>query len=279
MERVRELLLGASLPKPLWAECVIHVTTLLNMTLSTNTQDAYRLSCGTIESRLFNICKCLAVLRIDKFDPRAKLCIYLDIPEYKKGYRLMDVKTHGIVYSRDVVINEIDFPTIENIYPFEITHIFISVCTFWWLCCSTTICTNYCFEPASFPWGGSVLAYSFVTEAPSKPPNTGVKRSRYEEEINLGELNSLKDVPEAGGRTSLVLSLLAVCHVPEPKSYNAAMCSSFAQQWRSAADLEYQSLMTNQTWILVHPPKTAEYSKIGGSLLLNTLALIGLKNA
>ncbi|OWY92968.1 Gag-pol Polyprotein, partial [Phytophthora megakarya] len=41
----------------------------------------------------------------------------------------------------------------------------------------------------------------------------------------------------------------------EPKTYNAAMRSTFAQQWRSAVDSEYQSLMTNRTWILVHPPK------------------------
>ncbi|ETN16698.1 hypothetical protein PPTG_05853 [Phytophthora nicotianae INRA-310] len=39
MDRVRALLLDAKLPKTLWAECVSHVTTLLNMTPSENTSE------------------------------------------------------------------------------------------------------------------------------------------------------------------------------------------------------------------------------------------------
>ncbi|GMF25288.1 unnamed protein product [Phytophthora fragariaefolia] len=48
----------------------------------------------------------------DKLDARAKLCMYLGIPEHKKGYRLIDIESHAIVYSRDVVFNETSFPTI-----------------------------------------------------------------------------------------------------------------------------------------------------------------------
>uniref|UniRef100_H3G5D3 Retroviral polymerase SH3-like domain-containing protein n=1 Tax=Phytophthora ramorum TaxID=164328 RepID=H3G5D3_PHYRM len=96
MERVRALLLDGNLPKPLWAECVRHVTTLINMTPSskTNGKTPYELWYNRKPSMEFlKVFGCSAYVHIteqyrDKLDARARLCMYLGLPDHKKGYRL-----------------------------------------------------------------------------------------------------------------------------------------------------------------------------------------------
>ncbi|POM61105.1 Integrase catalytic core protein, partial [Phytophthora palmivora] len=51
----------------------------------------------------------------DKLDARARLCMYLGVPDHKKGYRLMDINTHVIVYSRDVIFKEDEFPPLTGL--------------------------------------------------------------------------------------------------------------------------------------------------------------------
>ncbi|GMF49394.1 unnamed protein product [Phytophthora fragariaefolia] len=51
----------------------------------------------------------------DKLDARARLCMYLGVPDHKKGYRLMDLNSHAIVYSRDVIFKEEEYPSLANL--------------------------------------------------------------------------------------------------------------------------------------------------------------------
>ena len=43
--------------------------------------------------------------------------------------------------------------------------------------------------------------------------------------------------------------------IEEPNTIDDALNSDYSQEWKKAADLEYSSLMENQTWSLVKPPK------------------------
>ncbi|GMF47756.1 unnamed protein product [Phytophthora fragariaefolia] len=98
------------------------------------------------------------------------------------------------------------------------------------------------------------LIYSFVTETHLTPPKPPAKRPRYEEAVNFTELTSEEDIQEHSEHTTRTRSLLAIRYVSEPKSYEAAMKSCYAKQWRIAAEPEFASLMKNETWILVPPP-------------------------
>ena len=45
-----------------------------------------------------------------------------------------------------------------------------------------------------------------------------------------------------------------VCEISEPRTFEEAMTSDRAQEWKAAADSEYQSLLENDTWELVELP-------------------------
>ncbi|OWZ08982.1 hypothetical protein PHMEG_00018392 [Phytophthora megakarya] len=83
MEHVQALLLNGKLPKQLWAECVCHVTTLINMTPSSKTdgRTLYELWYNRIPSMQYiNVCGCSGYVHTteqyrDKLDARARLCM------------------------------------------------------------------------------------------------------------------------------------------------------------------------------------------------------------
>ncbi|POM81592.1 Hypothetical protein PHPALM_425 [Phytophthora palmivora] len=122
LEYVRALLLDGNLPKQLWAECVCHVTTRIKMTSSSKTDGLtpYELWYKRIPSMIYiKVFGCSAYVHIteqyrDKLDACARLCMYLSMPYHKKGYRLLDINTHPIVYCRDVTFKEDEFPSLAD---------------------------------------------------------------------------------------------------------------------------------------------------------------------
>eukprot|EP00644_Phytophthora_capsici_P015812 jgi/Phyca11/131295/e_gw1.103.27.1 len=235
------------------------------MTPSANTQDCTQFELWynrkpTVQN--LKVFGCAAYVHIndiyrDKLDPRAKLCIYLGIPEHKKGYRLMDAKSHSVVYSRDVIFNEIDFPIVENIEvtsgPLQLPdHLTEAPITDVELPACVPLETQTDPSQPESPGDSVVGPQHAPITASNQLPSLGEALER----INLSQkLNSREDVQEEEERMSLVLSLLAIRHVPEPKTYYGVMRSSYADKWHATADSEYQSLMKNQTWILVTPPE------------------------
>lgn len=72
-------------------------------------------------------------------------------------------------------------------------------------------------------------------------------------------LTSEEELKEQEQRQTLLYTLLAIRYVSEPTTYREAMKSSHADQWHKAASSEYKSLMDNNTWVLVPPPKDGRF--------------------
>lgn len=49
-----------------------------------------------------------------------------------------------------------------------------------------------------------------------------------------------------------------VCQIKEPATIEEALTSEHGKQWKAAADSEFKSLITNETWELVDLPKGRE---------------------
>lgn len=114
----RALRFTASLPIHLWGDCLLTATYIINRTPSSVLQNKtpYFLLLNKSPSyshlKVFG-CLCYAstlAKRADRFSPRAVKCLFLRYPHGQKAYRLLNLESHAIFTSRDVIFYESIFP-------------------------------------------------------------------------------------------------------------------------------------------------------------------------
>lgn len=275
MERVRALLFDGKLPRELWAECARHVCDLINMSPSSvlNGQTPYELWFDRKPSaENLKVFGCTAYAHIpeehrDKLDTRARLCMYLGIPSHKKGFRLMDVATGNIVYSRDVTFDESAFPRLKFLHRTDDTAASTNVEP---LLPATESVEQIDAPQQPKPWLRPLPMPAIPAEtspAMRQIVENALKRT-YAQVANASSshrrvkaipppaasFGSALDAAECEEHSELVLSLLAIRYVPEPQSFEDAMRSEHAANWLRAAQDEIQSHRDNQTWDLVPAP-------------------------
>ncbi|POM59063.1 Hypothetical protein PHPALM_36206 [Phytophthora palmivora] len=171
---------------------------LVNMTPSSKTDGRipYELCYRHIPSITYTkVFGCNAYVHIteqyrDRLDAQARLCMYLGMPDHKKGYRLMDINTHAIVYSRGVVL--------KNFAP------------------STTPAADL--APTITPSANPTAAAK--SDSSSPPASKRPRLTNDDEEVTL---KSEEDQQEQKQRRQLLYTLLAIRYVTEPPTYRVTM--------------------------------------------------------
>ena len=117
VETVRSMLADSRLPRRFWAKALSTAASLINRS-PTKTLDG-KTPFQALNGKKPNVNHlwvfgCSAYIHVPKderkkLDPKAKKCIFLGYGTSRKGYRLYNWKTSGIIHSRGVVFNELSW--------------------------------------------------------------------------------------------------------------------------------------------------------------------------
>ncbi|KAH7570059.1 hypothetical protein JRO89_XS05G0038600 [Xanthoceras sorbifolium] len=109
-----------------WSYCILSVVFLIIRTPSpllkhqTPYQLLFKASSDYFSFRVFGCLAFASTLAAHrtKFQPRARVCVFIGYPPGIKGYKLYDVETKQVFFSRDVVFHEKIFPFHTVVVPF-----------------------------------------------------------------------------------------------------------------------------------------------------------------
>ena len=279
LERVRCMLINASLPRVFWAEAVATAIYLINRcpsgAIQMKTPEEMWTGRPADYSRLRVFgCTAYAHIRQDKLEPRAEKCIFLGYPEGVKGYRLWRVDSgqkRGII-SRDVVFNEHEMgyakntETVQSVEPSQ-TEVSVEV-----------------EQSGSVGSGDRVIREQTVEDHTADDIQADVDQTVEDDEIqddhqtepdrqDLSDYMLTRDreprqikVPTrfADDASLFTYAYVAASEIleEEPKTVREVRASKDHKKWWSAMEEEMKSLHANNTWTLVPKPKGA---KIVGS--------------
>ena len=269
LERVRCMLVGASLPKVFWAEAVMTAGYLINRCPSTalgmkTPEEVWSGRPADYERlRVFG-CSAYAHIRQDKLEPRALRCILIGYPEGVKGYRLwcMEPGYRKCIISRDVVFNELemgynrDFAESKKksveVEPFNLEMENHNSGSGDWLRTDNDIQGRNDDDEAQNDIDDvqDLQSDSEMQNEVQNDDDSGYMLTR-------DRVPRQRRAPDRYGYAELLAySLVAASEVldDEPKSVSTALASKDSKKWLDAMKEEMKSLHDNKTWTLVKRP-------------------------
>ena len=240
VEKARTMLVHAGVPLNLWGEAVVTANYLKNR-LPTKALKGYVTPYEKWFGRKpdvshLKVFGCIAYAHVPdvlrrKLDEKAIKLRFIGYDQNTKGYRLYDKVSQKVYKRRDVTFNEGDFghdkyQSIRETVTEEVSDT----------------------EENSVKTGQPEQLESQRPERRRGPP------VRYGIDEYAGIAAAVGVTPHVALRASQII---------EPRSLKEAMSGNLAEEWQKAANMEYQSLIDNETWELVElpPGRTAVGSK------------------
>ena len=256
MERVRAMISDADLPAGLWAEAVLTANHIRCRSPTANkTKTPYELFYGSKPDvsamRVFGstVYAHVPKEKRHKLEPRSERGIMVGYGLTTKGYRVLQPDNHVIV-CRDVIFDEgvkagaaqdrrvpsppvlvpaPDMPMVAS-FPIDVGDVVD--------------------DAPDAPVDDAPGADASVRDAPADASPAAAEPGRYPSRVRRPA------GPYWMGTQGTALTARA--EYVEPATYEEAMASDHAEQWKQAMDEEMESLRTNQTWVLQELPSDAK---------------------
>ena len=226
VEAARSMLSHAKLPKMFWAEAVATAAYIQNRlpTAVLKEETPYERWCGKKpDMSHMKVFGCIAYAHIPdeerrKLDKKAVKLRFVGYANNAKGYRMYDEEKRRILIRRDVIFDESNFSWKQEMKE----------------TCSEneiTIKTDESETQHEVTADSTVRTSGRIRHAP--------RRFGYDEFADIVTVDHYANM----------------CRVTEPITLKEALVSPNAKEWQEAADLEYESLLENETWDLVDLPR------------------------
>ena len=237
---INSMMINANTPKYLWGEALFTACHIHNRITSTKTYvSPYEIWKGRKPNLSYlRVWGCVAFYkalnsRRSKLGPRGIKSIFVGYVENSKAYRLLNLDSNTIVESRDVEFIENKFYNNYSMSGKENDQTLFS-------------------NPASSHSQGEKRKQSETVNEPRKSQRVRKEKTLGSDFISSQSIVFLVE----GNRTKVLKKIPILLNVEDdPKSLSEAMTSRDATFWKEAIDDEFESLISNQTWVLVDLPQ------------------------
>ena len=228
VEAARSMICHAGLSSNYWGEAIATATYVRNRTVTTATSETpyekwYGKKPDVSNLKVFG---CVAYVHVpdplrQKLDKKAEKLRFVGYNTHPKGYRLLNEGTGKVVIKRDVAFNETVFGSIKG----------------------SSTCKEDVVE----------LQLETTSDETSQPE---VVRQRPERQIRRPIRYGIDEYADtvSCGLEEQIDHVANVCQILEPGTMKEALSSDYADDWKRAADSEYEALIKNHTWELVELP-------------------------
>lgn len=258
VEAARSMIHAKGINSRLWAEAVNSAVFILNRT-GTSTikhKTPYELWYGkSIEINDFRVFGSEVYVHLPKqgrtkLDAKAKKCIFVGYDENVKGFRVFDSDSNKIEIVRDVkfLLNEFSSKQFNDVIIDGSEN-------------SENVESSQA-EPElvqEAPGQDDVVTPAIQNAGAVLPAAAKIRKRRTTTLDGIDENNIIGDRLRERSRSiqeeiENVASMAFITINEEPQTYDEAVNSVDNEKWKEAMDDEYNSLLTNDTWILVEKP-------------------------